>query len=347
MAVDAAELGAVVEPARDQEIRVSGVRFDEAARSVLVPVERRLPRKESMILRVGRVRSWKWTGAGAPGAEGPTSGPVAPAMEFLRDVRHDGRAGTVEVRGILLSLVAEVGGLEVEVSCTEAAEEVRADPARLSPGVRELVAAREERTRVIERQAVAEGRQEVVATVPLVVCLALAGLLFVLFVTQSIGASQFALGLFAMKLLLLVSILLFKYGGVVRVLLFGRDPPAVPLAAGLLRKTVGVAAALAAAYALLRGTGVLGTLALAPAWIAASAWLVLARRLLPGEAMGVMLVAGLFLDAFLPCWGIVLRFPLLGGIDLDFWFTEALAAGGGMALAFVVEHEGRAGPLRR
>ena len=130
-------------------------------------------------------------------------------------------------------------------------------------------------------------------------------------------------------------------------MVFGRDPPVVPLPGALVRKATAVAAGGGAVLALLHCTGVLGTLVLAPAGVAAAARVVLVRRLPPGIAVGVMCFAGLFLDAFLPCWGMFLGGAVYGTIDVDFWVTEALAAAGGMALAFVVEHEGRPGPRPR
>jgi hypothetical protein len=120
----ASDLPAIEEVARDQPFPVASLRVDERTRTLVLPFERKHPRRESWELVVRGARSLS------------VEGKREQTADYFRSLRHDPPAGVLIIEAVLVLARVRVDGLDVEARCLTPEEKSLFDVADLPAPIR-------------------------------------------------------------------------------------------------------------------------------------------------------------------------------------------------------------------
>jgi hypothetical protein len=149
-ATTAAGIPAIEDAVRDLPFPLAALRIDAASRSVVLPFERKHPRRESWELVVRGVRSLE------------EDGRLEQATDHFRSLGHDARAGVLTITAVLVRARLRVDALDLEARCLTKEAESTFDVADLPAGIRREIEERgTEQVQMHERYEKAD-RQRVV-----------------------------------------------------------------------------------------------------------------------------------------------------------------------------------------
>jgi hypothetical protein len=125
------DLPAVEAAVRDFTFPLAAVRVDPKTRAVVLPFERKHPRRES----------WELVIRGATSVV--VKGRLEQATDYFRALRHDAKGGVLAIDGVIVKVRVAVASLDVEARCLTPEETSTFDVADLPREIRKEIDARE------------------------------------------------------------------------------------------------------------------------------------------------------------------------------------------------------------
>jgi hypothetical protein len=126
----AADIPALEDVVRDLPFPLAALRIDGPSRTVVLPFERKHPRRESWELVVRGVRSIE------------EDGRVQQATDYFRSLGHDARAGVVTIQAVLVRVRLRVDALDLEARCLTKEAESTFDVVDLPADIRREIEVR-------------------------------------------------------------------------------------------------------------------------------------------------------------------------------------------------------------